>query len=145
MATPKFVYLTADGVSTVFNVGEAYLPGSTALSVNILQQRDGWDETDPSAGIITIASAPLLADTVIVWYLDTTADPTEIVHIINVDSLSAEIVAEDAIDAVSDEVTTTFAESSDLYCMDSNTSDALAVTIDIEETGEIIGVLWEGC
>lgn len=77
MPSPRFEVPVGaiDGSNTVFAVSKAYSAGSTAVFLNgILQERsyeDGWVETDPNAGVVTLKEAPRLADTVQIFYLDT--------------------------------------------------------------------------
>lgn len=68
-----------NGVNTVFTVSQPYMPGSTAVFVNgLLQEKsldDGWLETSPATGVITLKEAPRSAgtfpDVLQVFYLDT--------------------------------------------------------------------------
>ena len=71
-----------DGVNTVFTVSLPYNPGSTAVFNNgLLQERsleDGWFETNPATGVITLKEAPRdtpagCPDIIQVFYLDTSA------------------------------------------------------------------------
>jgi hypothetical protein len=64
MPVPHFEVPTGsvDGINTVFSVSLPYAPGSTALFRNgLLQERsleDGWYESDPAIGEITLKEAP---------------------------------------------------------------------------------------
>jgi hypothetical protein len=81
MPVPRFeVPLgTVDGVNTTFFVSMPYQVGSTAVFLNgLLTERsldDGWFETDPSTGEITLKEAPKsigdCPDVIQVFYLDT--------------------------------------------------------------------------
>jgi len=79
MPSPRFEVPVGaiDGVNTVFTVSRAYSAGSTAVFLNgILQERnydDGWFETSPASGVITLKEAPQLSDSVQVFFLDTTS------------------------------------------------------------------------
>lgn len=63
-----------DGVNTTFTISAPYVP----LSVNVflngqLKRRDfadGWTETNPAAGVITLAEPPIDGDVVQVFYVD---------------------------------------------------------------------------
>lgn len=57
-----------DGSTTIFTVPYPYIPGSTEVYLNGLAQRATVDytESDPSAGEITMTSAPLSTDNLIV-------------------------------------------------------------------------------
>lgn len=76
-----------DGVNTVFYVSQPYVVGSTAVFLNgVLMERtldDGWDETDPSTGEITLKEAPRSSgacpDVIQVFYKDTSEDSPETV------------------------------------------------------------------
>ena len=81
MSSPRFEVPsgTIDGANTVFTVSRPYGAGTTAVFINgQLMERsldDGWFETDPQAGIITLKEAPrsigACPDVVQVFYLDT--------------------------------------------------------------------------
>ncbi len=84
MPSPRFEVPTGtvDGVNTVFTVSRPYTVGSTAVFRNgLLQQRnldDGWFETDPNAGIITMKEPPSAygwPDVIQVFFLDRTPSP----------------------------------------------------------------------
>lgn len=70
-----------DGVNVLFTTPTPYQPGSVAVFLNGQLKRadftDGWLETTPSTGLITLLQAPLPAafgnpdDVVQVFYLDT--------------------------------------------------------------------------
>lgn len=83
MALPRFeVALGAiDGVNRVFALPGGYIPKTTAVFLNgILYRRDwenGWTETDPALGIVTLNEAPLAGDTVQVFFTDTGALATQ--------------------------------------------------------------------
>lgn len=94
MGQPRFEVPTGtiDGVNLVFTVSLGYLPGSTAVWLNgVLLERsgpDGWDETDPAVGEITLKEAPLATgpcpDVLQVFFKDDlpdVADPAETIII----------------------------------------------------------------
>lgn len=68
-----------DGVNKAFTVSAPYRPGTTAVFINgQLKKRtldDGWVETDPAAGIVTLNEAPVpfarWPEVVQIFYLDT--------------------------------------------------------------------------
>jgi len=79
MASPRFEVPVGliDGVNKVFVLSMPYGPGATALFRNgILQERsldDGWVETNPDTGVITLKEAPLAIgqpDVIQVFFLD---------------------------------------------------------------------------
>jgi len=80
MPSPRFEVPTGaiDDVNTVFVVSRPYQPGSTAVFLNGQLKKpdliDGWVETDPAAGVITLTEAPrstgICLDIVQVFYLD---------------------------------------------------------------------------
>lgn len=80
MAIPYFeVPIGAiNGVNTLFTTSVAYKAGSTAVFVNgmlrVGSDDDGWSETDPNAGEVTLVTAPLTGDKVQIFFLDTTPD-----------------------------------------------------------------------
>lgn len=72
---PGQVSLTPDGVTTVFNITTAegqvpYISGTTAVYLNGLQQRKGFEytESDATTGEITFYTAPLADDTLYVTF-----------------------------------------------------------------------------
>jgi hypothetical protein len=81
MSIPHFEVPTGaiDGVNTVFHVSLPYQIGTTAVFLNgLLQERsldDGWFESDPVTGEITLKEAPrpgaLGNDVLQVFFLDT--------------------------------------------------------------------------
>lgn len=81
MPSPRFEVPSGviDGVNTVFYVSRAYKPGSTAVFLNgLLQERslvDGWTETDPGAGEVTLKEAPRSSgtspDVLQIFFIDT--------------------------------------------------------------------------
>ncbi len=62
-----------DGVNKVFTTSQPYTPGEISVFLNGLLQRrdfdDGWIETNPGAGIVTLKEAPQTTDVVQVYYL----------------------------------------------------------------------------
>jgi hypothetical protein len=93
----------------------AYTPGSTAVFLNGQLKRpsstgilDGWVETSPILGTVTLDEAPLTDDVVQVFYLDTNPSPIIVVQTVegleaeirDIDQLDAEIVDVEELDAV---------------------------------------------
>jgi len=78
VAIPIFEVPTGviDGVNTTFTVSSAYVVGSTAVYLNgqlkVKTFLDGWTETDPLAGIITLTEAPLDGDVIQIFYIGET-------------------------------------------------------------------------
>lgn len=76
MAIPRFevAFGAIDGFNTVYSVSTGYRPASTAVFLNGQLKRadftDGWTETDPVAGVITLNEPPLEADVVQVFFTD---------------------------------------------------------------------------
>lgn len=74
-----------DGANLVFNVSQAYKPGTTAVFLNGLLLRadytDGWTESDPGTGEITMKEPPrvtkITPDVVQVFYIDLSPDTLE--------------------------------------------------------------------
>jgi hypothetical protein len=64
-----------DGSNLVFTVSRAYQPLSTAVFLNgqlkVRTNADGWAETSPALGSVTLNQAPLVGDVVEIYYLDT--------------------------------------------------------------------------
>lgn len=89
MALPHFEVPSGviDGVNTVFNVSQAYKPGTTAVFLNGLLLRadytDGWTESNPATGEVTLKEPPrvtkITPDVVQVFYIDTLPDVLEAV------------------------------------------------------------------
>lgn len=63
-----------DGVNVVFTVSVAYVPGSVSVFVRgLLRQQgegDGWAETSPNAGTVTLAEAPFTGDPILIFFRD---------------------------------------------------------------------------
>jgi hypothetical protein len=63
-----------DGVNTVFTVSSAYVPGTATVFLNGQLKRedftDGWAETNPAAGQVTLAEAPRTGDVVQIFFID---------------------------------------------------------------------------
>jgi hypothetical protein len=78
---------TIDGVNTVFTTVAPYQAGTTAVFLNGVLLRpdldDGWTETDPAAGTLTLKEAPrdtpICPDVLQVFYLDTSPQLPETV------------------------------------------------------------------
>ena len=76
-----------DGANLVFNVSQAYKPGTTAVFLNGLLLRadytDGWTESNPATGEITMKEPPrvtkITPDVVQVFFIDLTPDVLEAV------------------------------------------------------------------
>jgi len=93
MPLPRFEVPTGaiDGVNKDFYVSQPYRPGSVAVFLNgQLQTKaldDGWTETDPTTGLVTLNEAPrdigTCPDVVQIFYLDTSPalPETEIIRI----------------------------------------------------------------
>jgi microcompartment protein CcmL/EutN len=97
-----------DGANVTFVTSQPYRPGSTAVFLNgqLKTQAldDGWDETDPAGGVVTLNEAPRGSpgdpDVVQIFYIDTspvlpeTVVDTRLVGVLReVDTLEAEIVS----------------------------------------------------
>jgi hypothetical protein len=63
-----------DGVNVVFTVSAPYVPKSVAVFLNGQLKRkdygDGWAETTPTSGVVTLAEAPIDGDVVMIFYID---------------------------------------------------------------------------
>lgn len=76
MALPHFevAFGAINGTNVVFTVSTGYRPASTAVFLNGQLKRadftDGWAETNPSAGVVTLNEPPLDADVVQVFFTD---------------------------------------------------------------------------
>lgn len=76
-----------DGANVIFNVSQAYKPGTTAVFLNGLLLRgdypDGWTESDPATGEVTLKVPPrvtkITPDVVQVFYIDLSPDVLEAV------------------------------------------------------------------
>jgi hypothetical protein len=97
-----------DGANLVFNVSQAYKPGTTAVFLNGLLLRadydDGWTESDPATGEITLKEPPrvtkITPDVVQVFYIDLSPDVLEAIIVCRlegrltaVDDLEGHLVA----------------------------------------------------
>ena len=89
MGQPRFEVPsgTIDGVNTIYSVSVPYVAGSTAVWINgiLLEQTllDGWLESNPATGEITLKEAPrgsgTCPDVLQVFFKDTSADLPETV------------------------------------------------------------------
>lgn len=65
---------TVDGVNTVFTTSTAYIAGATVLFLRGIPRRidwdDGWFETNPATGVVTLKKPPLLDDDVQMLWLE---------------------------------------------------------------------------
>jgi hypothetical protein len=77
MPIPRFEVPSGaiNGTNMVFTVSVPYLMGSSAVFINGMLMRpdydDGWIETDPAVGEVTLKVAPLVLDVVQIFFLDT--------------------------------------------------------------------------
>jgi hypothetical protein len=90
MASPRFEVPSGaiDNVNTVFTLSRSYTPGTVAVFLNGQLKRedydDGWIETDPVAGVVTLKEPPRSAggyeplDVVQIFYIDTEPLPPEV-------------------------------------------------------------------
>lgn len=89
MPSPRFEVPAGlvNGVNTVFTVSMPYGPGTTAVFINgMLMERsldDGWLETNPGAGIVTLKEAPRGIgngpDVIQIFFIDTSPSLPETV------------------------------------------------------------------
>lgn len=77
MPIPRFEVPSGaiNGANTVYTVSVPYIMGSTAVFLNGMLMRpdydDGWIETDPAGGQVTLKVAPQVLDVVQIFFLDT--------------------------------------------------------------------------
>lgn len=75
LGTPRFEVASGvvDGTNVVFTVSGPYTPDTTAVFLNgvaqIMSFNDGWFETSPTTGVVTMKEAPLVGDIVKVFYI----------------------------------------------------------------------------
>ena len=133
MAQPRFEVLTGvvDGVNRTFTTSQPYATGTTALYVNGQLRRlhttgilDGYVETDPTTGVVTLDEAPLPADVVQLFYLDT----APIVPETEITELDAEIDDFDTLDGVIVDIEILAGEFADYPGDSSMTCSTTAVT-----------------
>jgi hypothetical protein len=84
MPVPRFEVPSGavDGVNTVYTVSVPYKLGTTAVFLNgLLQEKsldDGWTETDPLAGEVTLKEAPqgsgACPDVIQIFFIDTSPE-----------------------------------------------------------------------
>lgn len=76
MSVPMFIVPAGsiDGVNKDFTTPTPYVAGTSAAFLNgqLLMRTfdDGWIEVDPSIGLVRLKEAPVVGDTVQVFYLD---------------------------------------------------------------------------
>lgn len=96
MGIPKFEPLTGtiNGSNTVFTASSAYTSGSSAVFLNGVLQRqdlnDGWTESNPATGEVTLNEAPIAGDIPQIFYIDTTPDGPEV----NIENITGQLDVE---------------------------------------------------
>jgi hypothetical protein len=100
-----------DGVNVVFTVVAPYVPLSVAVFLNGQLKRrdfgDGWTETTPAAGVVTLAEPPIDGDVVQIFYIDASPgasnDTVEVCplvgKLVEVEALKGELQVMDEISA----------------------------------------------
>jgi hypothetical protein len=84
---PKFEVAVGpiDGVNVAFTVSVPYRAGSVAVFLNGQLKRkdfvDGWVETSPVGGIVTLTEAPRVGDVVQVFFIDDAASGADVVEL----------------------------------------------------------------
>lgn len=136
-----------DGVNTVFTVSGAYAPLSVSVFLNGQLKRkdfvDGWSETNPAAGVVTLAEAPRAGDVVQIYFLDGSGlGPPDVVEvsplvgkIVFVADLSGKLVAEQEVRG----------ETTSAGELSGTLRDDARISASIEETGQLQGILTEVC
>ena len=91
-----------DGVNTVFAVSTAYVPNSTAVFLNGQLKRkdfgDGWAETTPASGVVTLVEPPIDGDVVQIFFID--GSPGAADDTVEVSPLVGKLVEVDALQGV---------------------------------------------
>lgn len=83
MSQPRFEVASGavNGVNTTFVTSVPYTPNTTAVFVNGKLYRkdfsDGWIETSPNTGVVTLLEVPLDGDVVQVFFTDTAQPEAE--------------------------------------------------------------------
>lgn len=76
-----------DGFNQIFTLLLPYAPGTTAVFLNGVLQRqnfvDGWVETSPLLGIVTLNIAPEVGDTVQVYFIDGLAPTNQVCEVVS--------------------------------------------------------------
>lgn len=148
-ALPKFEVAAGviDGVNVVFTVSASYQPGTVAAFLNGQLKRkdfvDGWAETNPAGGVVTLAEAPRPGDVVQIFYIDSSG--AGVPEVEEVCPLVGKLVGADELVgrlAAFLEVTAKAEATGDL----SGTMRAAeAISATITESDQIHGVLSEVC
>lgn len=148
-ALPKFEVAAGaiDDVNMVFTVSAPYQPGTVAVFLNGQLKRrdfvDGWAETSPATGVVTLAEPPQTGDVVQIFYIDGSGagvpDVEEVCPLVGKltgegELLGRLLTAQDVVALV--------AASGDLSGT-MLTSGTISATL--EETDQIHGVLSEVC
>ena len=131
MPLPHFEVLSGavDGVNTTFTASMAYTSGSTAVFLNgqlkrphVAGVQDGWVETSPPAGVVTLDEAPRSPNDVVqMFYLDTS--PAAQIVQAGPEPLSATIQDISAIDASFEDVADLSAEIVTPQVLDASIDD----------------------
>lgn len=138
MPQPRFEILAGmiDGVNQVFTTSVAFTPSSTAVFLNGQLKRphvsgvqDGWTETDPAAGVVTLDEAPRVGDVVQAFYLDTSPPP--VVVVTEPEPLEATVSDVDHLDALVD----------DSDGVDATLADVVGLAAEVDDVDEVDAVV----
>lgn len=148
-ALPKFEVASGviDGVNVVFTVSAPYQPGTVAVFLNGQLKRkdfvDGWAETNPAAGIVTLAEAPRPGDVVQIFFID--GSGAGVLDVEEVCPLVGKLFGTDDLIgrmSVEQEVT---AKAEVIGELSGTMREAEAILATVSEADEIHGVLSEVC
>ncbi len=145
MGLPHFDELvgTIDGVNQTFYAPLAYTPNTTAALLNGQMKKksfiDGWSESNPALGEITLNEAPRVGDVVHLFYLDT----TDAVFVEEITEISGTLADTDLLSGNIAEADTLAGSLEDQSMLDGRLTDVDFLTGAIADADQLVGVLEE--
>src|SRR5262249_5898506 len=98
-----------------------------------------WTETDPSAGVVTMADPPLAGDVIVGWALPAVSVPDDNV----IQELQASVDDFDAVDGEIDDPTTAVGELLDFDAVDGEVDEPSAIDGEAADVDALDGLLEE--
>jgi hypothetical protein len=134
-----------DGLNVVFSVSSAYQPLTVAVFLNGQLKRrdfaDGWTETNPTAGIVTLAEAPIPGDVVQIFFID--GVPSSVPNPEEVTGIQGVVFEKEAVLGSLSSVAELIGITESVGELDGSVRATDALTATLEEVGNLVGVLQE--
>lgn len=133
---------TVDGVNTVFTTpgGEAYIDGGNVVFLRglprVMAWDDGWANTDPANGVVTLKEPPLTGDDVQMLYaVQVVGVETEVTEI------SGHIIADDLVDGALGAVEELDGDTVFIEALDGSLASTSEITGALDATAGISGTI----